>query len=159
MARVEVTGVRDLMYRIDRTAKKVEDVELDLVRKMVGEIKQLAQRYAPRDTGALEDAIEAIQIDRGGLHGRHTFYVGVNPESLGMGYQAYGFRYDIWAHEAHYKLGKRSEEKADDLGLPKYGQFGVGREFLARAAMQKEEEWVPKFEAAVARALRSNRLI
>lgn len=91
-----------------------------------------AQEYAPIDTGRLEEAITTAESTN--VYGRKTIYVGVDENELGEGYSTYGFRYDIYMHEAVYHLGEGSQEKAERLGVD------VGPKYLERAIKDYAKE-------------------
>lgn len=93
-------------------------------------IQKRAQMYAPVDTGGLE---EAIKVDKSIDDNRRVeFSVYVDGDMTapdGTPLRDYAFE----MHESSYKLGPKSEIKADTIGVK------VGRKFLERAAAEAKD--------------------
>lgn len=132
---LSIEGVRQTEVRLRRIERRTSKRLLEHMRKSALEIRDLARMYAPVDEGNLEEAIEVIESTERFLGNRRNIeLIGVDPDKLGEGYSAYGFRYDIAMHEGSYQLGPRSRAKAESTGKE------VGPKYLTRAWKELEPE-------------------
>lgn len=136
-ARITIKGVEPMIKLMRRTGKRVERFELDIMDKYADKLVDLARRYAPRDFGDLEKAIQKWP-DKEAPRNRRVWFVGVNEEKLGAAYQTYGHRYDIYQHERQHKPGQGSIDKGKAIGLPVGGTAWnrIGSKYLDRATLQ-----------------------
>lgn len=106
----------------------VLDVTLDL--------KRVASKAAPHDTGYLEKS------------GQHRVFVasGYVEGSVGFSAMHKGFNYAEWTHDETYKLGKKSAKKKG--GKSKYGSgtVPVGTGYLEKALDMNERGYMQYLE-------------
>jgi len=127
---ISVSNIGLTEIGLNRIADQIHSSALSIVRQGAKEIAELASKMAPVDEGDLEGAIKILGENSAGRNNRNVIFVGVDPEELGLGFTKYGYRYDIWTHEAVYNLGEKSVLK--QLGqLPR-----VGPKYLERAVTE-----------------------
>ena len=140
---MKVTKGGKMSLKFDRLEERTHRNATRVMARATKAIAERAAAYAPKDKGDLEKAIEHKVIPRQGSN-RESWEVKVNTRRLGQGYRKYKFRYDIEVHDnQELKLGKKSQEKADETG------FDVGPLYLVRALWDYEEQIQTDMENAL----------
>lgn len=143
---LSVTGIDDVLFQLRRASKRVEDFELPLLKDGADKLVKLARTYAPIDEGNLEKAINKKE-DKEGPRRRIVYFIGIDENKLGRGFQNYGFPYHIFVHETDWipKPDSKTMAKAKRIGLPAGGTAPnrVGSKYLERAASQIGD-WIEK---------------
>lgn len=140
---IEVIGVNEVVNRLRRIEDRTTQRQLRRLKKGAKDITQTAKNYAPVDQGNLEEAITAVATREGTFKNRIEFLIGVDKSKLGPGKNPGGFDYDVEMHEGHYKLGERSKEKQERLGVI------VGAKYLERALQDHEPGIIEDMERIV----------
>lgn len=121
-----------LIARMEQLGARAEKRGAEVLRKAANEVKDRAKAYAPLEHGGLEEAIE-VYSDHSGINRRRVYYVAVDPDAPELDKEGKPTgrtvgRYATEMHEGVYNPGKRSQEKANALGVV------VGPKYLERAA-------------------------
>ena len=110
--RVTITGIDEL----GRFNKKLSDGKAltDAVSKLIMDTAMLIRRYAPRNTGALEDSIVVLKT------GQNTWYIDVGvPYAYYMEFGTRYFHYGI----THGGTAQSPEARTSTSGKPCYHPF------------------------------------
>jgi len=138
-ARIGATFKENTTVNLARLNKECQANLLGVLKKSAYELRDLARRNAPVDTGATEDAIVVEEPRRNGINGAYTFNVGVNRElherlasERKINWKPHPY-FDAWLHESDYELGEKSKEKNRRVRREDR-RARVGNKFLERAS-------------------------
>lgn len=146
MARtITVEGIDSTTLALSRTGDRISKHSLDVVEKYAEYMIKSAKDYAPIKDGYLENSIGRFENEKVDGSRRMSVLWGVDTDKLGPGYTVKGHRYDITMENGEYKLGKRSSDKQDDLGVD------VGPGFLTRALWDWQDDLIKELERLVKR--------
>lgn len=136
---IEVFGIEELKLRIKQTGDRAQRGVLDEMRKQAGEVRDLAVKFAPVDTGDLENAIKVKESSGGrdstGRFVRKSIEVYVDVSAAGE--YAYIMHEHLTPYGA-YNLGPKSRAKQASQSEM------VGGKYLERAAAERYDEIMQK---------------
>lgn len=128
---IELKRLGKVTHRLENLADRTSRSASAELKKGAVEIAKLAQRNAPRDTGALENSIQVVKDHRGGINGRNAWVVVSNPNK----WRTYG-------------QGRRQR-------VGKYNAIVEKKtRYLERAASQLRETVLKRVKAAFERDIR-----
>lgn len=81
--------IRQLSVNLSRLISNCEAQDIEMVEQISNDVLKKAKEYAPRDTGALENAIKLTKVSGGrdskGHFGTTIWSVGVDQSAIGQG--------------------------------------------------------------------------
>lgn len=154
---LKVTGVKATQRRLENIGARSSEAARRELERGAKAIAKTASEFAPRDTGALENAIEAVPVKGGGINRRTVWIVRIKPGARRR--KRYGngrirvtrvTRYATRMETGFYKLRKRSLEKQASLGRSGF----VGRHYIRRAVQEHQAEITKRISQAIGRAIK-----
>ncbi|KJZ17413.1 hypothetical protein TW86_03935 [Halomonas sp. S2151] len=159
---IEVRGVGTTTLRLNNIANRTSRQLYRLMEQAAQETKKRIEMQTHKDTGALESAIRVRRLSRGGINGRTSFEVFIDPEkrrrvrTRGGGIRrqrvvTYARRLETG--EWGKTLGPRSRRKDEQMrGQDPTVRVGTG--FMTRSIRFVEAVYRRKIERAIEQSIR-----
>lgn len=159
---LEIRGINSTKFRLDNVVNRTNRRVYDLLERAAQEAKKRIELQAYRDTGALEKAVRTKRIRRGGMNGRTSFEVYIDPNVRRMvrtrnrvtRQRVITYARKLEEGRIRGQLGPRSRAKNESIRTID-SSLSIGPGFIGRSMKFVEVVYRRKIEQAVRQITRS----